>query len=131
MARMCASAPAETHAPEQPETVTSVEWYRPLPPPAQKSFTWSARDNVNYNETAMLAALDDAAQQSKRLLEHYYLKAVHSYRRGLEQSAYAFLSPDRQGGPARVAQLAARLLAQGIEVHRAATDLTLKEGSFA
>src|SRR5207244_3545366 len=33
--------------------------------------------------------------------------------------------------PARVAQLVARLLAQGIEVHRAATDLTLKEGSFA
>ena len=122
---------AETLVPEQPENDTSVEWYRPLPPPAQKSFTWSARDNVNYNETAMLAALDDTAQQSKRLLENYYLKAVHSYRRGLEQSPYAFLIPDRQGDPARVAQLVARLLAQGIEVHRAATDLTLKEGSFA
>src|SRR5207249_359306 len=60
---------AETLVPEQPENDTSVEWYRPLPPPAQKSFTWSARDNVNYNETAMLAALDDTAQQSKRLLE--------------------------------------------------------------
>src|SRR5207302_712052 len=98
---------AETLVPEQPENDTSVEWYRPLPPPAQKSFTWSARDNVNYNETAMLAALDDTAQQSKRLLENYYLKAVHSYRRGLEQSPYAFLIPDRQGDPARVAQLTA------------------------
>src|SRR5205823_13241276 len=79
----------------------------------------------------MLAALDDTAQQSKRLLENYYLKAVHSYRRGLEQSPYAFLIPDRQGDPARVAQLVARLLAQGIEVHRAATDLTPTEGRFA
>ena len=47
----------------------SVEWYRPLPPPAQKSFLWSARDNVNYNETGMLAALDYMAQQSKTLLQ--------------------------------------------------------------
>src|ERR1700741_3002959 len=121
---------AETLIPEQPEEDTSVEWYRPLPPPPQKTFTWSARDNVNYNETAMLAALDDTAQQSKRLLKNYYLKAVHSYRRGLDQPPSAFLIPDRQGDPARVAQLVARLLSQGIEVHRAEADLVLKEGDF-
>ncbi len=121
---------AETLIPEQPEDDNTVEWYRPLPPPPQKSFAWSARDNVNYTETAMLAALDESAQQSKRLLKNYYLKALHSYRRGLDQTPYAFVIPERQGDPARVAQLVARLLAQDIEVHRAATDLTLKEGSF-
>jgi hypothetical protein len=78
----------------------------------------------------MLAALDETAQQSKRLLQNYYLKAVHSYHRGLDQPPYAFLIPERQGDPARVAQLVARLLDQGIEVHRAARDLSLKEGSF-
>src|ERR1700681_3399007 len=121
---------AETLIPEQPGDESSVEWYRPLPPPKAKSFAWSARDNVNYNETAMLAALDDSAQQSKSLLRNYYLKALHSYHRGLDAAPFAFLIPDGQGDPARVAQLVARLLAQGIEVHRAAADLTLQEGKF-
>ncbi len=121
---------AETLIPEQPGDESSVEWYRPMPPPKPKSFTWSARDNVNYNETAMLAALDDCAQQSKSLLRNYYLKALHSYHRGLDAAPFAFLIPDGQGDPARVAQLVARLLAQGIEVHRAAADITLEEGKF-
>ncbi len=68
-----------------------------MPPPAQGSFLWSARDNVNYNETALLAALDDAAQQSRTLLRNFYLKGLHSYRRGLEQAPFAFVIPDGQG----------------------------------
>jgi hypothetical protein len=91
---------------------------------------WSARDNVNYNETGMLAALDDVAQQSKGLLHNYYLKNLHSYQRGLEAAPYGILIPDGQGDPARVAQLVARLLSLGIEVHRAAAPLSLKEGNF-
>ncbi|MGH8304527.1 MAG: M14 family zinc carboxypeptidase [Steroidobacteraceae bacterium] len=121
---------AETLTPEQPAQDNSVEWYRPLPPPPQKTFRWSARDNVNYNETAMLAALDDTAQQSKTLLRNYYLKALHSYRRGIDETPYGFLIPDGQGDPARVAQLVARLLAQGIEVQRAPAEITLREGRF-
>ena len=121
---------AETLVPEQPGEESTVEWYRPWPPPPQKTFRWSARDNVNYNETAMLAALDDSALQSKTLLKNYYLKSLHSYHRGLDEAPFAFLIPDGQGDPVRVAQLVARLLAQGIEVHRATAELTLKEGRF-
>jgi hypothetical protein len=121
---------AETLVPQQPSQDVSIEWYRPLPPPAQGTFTWSARDNVNYNETALLAALDDVAQQAPQLLHNYYLKGLHSYRRGLEQPPFGFLIPDGQGDPARVAQLIARLIAQGIEVQRASAPFTLKEGTF-
>jgi hypothetical protein len=121
---------AETLLPEQPGDESTVEWYRPLPPPKPKSFMWSARDTVNYNETGMLAALDDVAQQSKGLLRNYYLKNLHSYQRGLEAAPYGILIPDGQGDPVRVAQLVARLLSLGIEVHRAAAPLSLKEGNF-
>jgi len=121
---------AETLRPEQPSQDDSVEWYRPSPPPAQGSFLWSARDNVNYNETALLAALDDTAQQSRALLRNYYLKGLHSYRRGLEQPPYGFLIPDGQGDPERVAQLVSLLMRQGIEVARASAPLTLSEGTF-
>ncbi|HLY51962.1 MAG TPA: M14 family zinc carboxypeptidase [Steroidobacteraceae bacterium] len=121
---------AETIVPKQPSQDATQEWYRPLPPPAQGTFTWSARDNVNYNETALLAALDAVAQQAPELLHNYYLKGLHSYRRGLEQPPFGFVIPEGQGDPARVAQLIARLMAQGIEVQRASAPFTLKEGTF-
>ena len=120
---------AETLVRELSADERSRDWYRPLPPPGGK-FLWSARDNLNYTETAALAALDDAAQQSKSLLRNFYLKGLHSWRRGVEEAPYAFVIPDGQGDPTRVAQLIARLLAQGIEVQRALAPLTLKEGTF-
>ncbi|MBV9619858.1 MAG: hypothetical protein JO341_02440, partial [Gammaproteobacteria bacterium] len=121
---------AETLRPEQPGNENTLEWYRPLPAPAQGSFLWSARDNVNYNETAMLAALDDVAQQAKELLRNYYAKGLHSYTRGVAEAPFGFLIPADQGDPRRVAQLVGRLLDLGIEVQRADAGLTLKEGSF-
>lgn len=121
---------AETLKPEQPSEDSSLEWYRPVPPPAQGTFLWSARDNVNYNETALLAALDDTALQARELLHNYYLKGLHSYRRGLEQPPFGFVMPAGQGDPARVAQLVALLLKQGIEVGRSSAAITLSEGTF-
>jgi hypothetical protein len=122
---------AETMRTEQPDPddTTRQQWYRPSVAPPQP-ILWSARDNLNYNETAMLAALDDSAQQAKTLLRNYYLKGLHSYRRGLDEAPYGFVIPDGQGDPTRVAQLIARLLGLGIEVQRAASAVVLKEGSW-
>ena len=108
---------------------TSREWYRPSPPPSGP-FRWSARDNLNYTETAALAALDLAAQQSKSLLSNFYQKGVHSWRRGLEEAPFAFLIPNDQGDPQRVAQLVSRCSAQGIEVHRATADADAARGNL-
>jgi len=108
---------------------TSREWYRPLPAPSGE-FRWSARDNVNYNETGMLAALDYAASNTNELLRNFYVKGLHSYKKGLEQPPYSFLIPENQGDPERVAQLVTRLMSQHIEVSRAKAPLVLKEGSF-
>jgi hypothetical protein len=112
-------------APEE----TSRQWYRLMPPPSG-AFFWSARDNVNYNETAALAALDYAATNSHVLLRNFYDKSLHSYRKGLEEAPYAFLVPADQGDPARVAQLVARLMGQHIEVSRAQSPITLKDGAY-
>ncbi|HEY1313287.1 MAG TPA: M14 family zinc carboxypeptidase [Steroidobacteraceae bacterium] len=108
---------------------TSPQWYRVVPPPSG-SFSWSARDNVNYNETAALAALDYAAANSRMLLRNFYTKSLHSLRRGLDAPPYAFIIPAEQGDPARVAQLVARLQAQHIEVSRTDVPLMLTEGTF-
>jgi hypothetical protein len=111
-----------------PEEV-SPQWYRVLPPPAA-SFRWSARDNVNYNETGALTALDYTAANSHALLRNFYEKGYHSWRKGVESAPYAFVIPQDQGDPTRVAQLVGRLLSQHIEVARARAPLKLKEGSF-
>src|SRR5580658_3652782 len=47
-------------------SATTMEWYRPLP--AAREVTWSARDNLNYQETGALAALDETASESKEML---------------------------------------------------------------
>ncbi|HVQ13983.1 MAG TPA: M14 family zinc carboxypeptidase, partial [Vicinamibacterales bacterium] len=108
---------------------TSREWYRVSPAPSTP-FLWSARDNVNYNETAALAALDMAATQSKTLLRSFYRKGFNSWRKGVDEAPYAFAIAPDQGDPLRVAQLIARLQSQHIEVHRSNAGFTVKEGSF-
>jgi hypothetical protein len=123
------NATAETLVRELSPEETSREWYRVSPPPSQP-FRWSARDNVNYTETAALAALDLAAFQAQTLLRNFYRKSYNSWRKGVDEPPYAFLIPPDQGDPERVAQLVSRLLAQRIEVHRAAAPFSLKEGDF-
>src|ERR1700678_3182373 len=108
---------------------TSAEWYRVLPPPTGR-FSWSARDNVNYNEPGALAALDYSAKNSHMLLQNFYTKSLHSWRKGLEEAPYAFIIPEDQGDPARVADMIARLQAQHIEVSRSDAPLAVKEGAF-
>jgi hypothetical protein len=120
---------AETLVQTSPPDEVSRDWYRPSPPPSEP-FRWSARDNVNYMETAALAALDFSAQQSKTLLQNFYRTGFDSWRKGVEQAPFAFLIPGDQGDPTRVAQMVSRLLAQGIEVGRSTADITLKEGAF-
>ncbi len=120
---------AETLVQKLDRDDTAPQWYRVLPPPATP-FAWSARDTVNYNETAALAALDYAAQNSRALLRDFYVKGVHSLERGRTEAPYAFLIRDGQGDPRRVAALVERLLAQHIEVRRSDAPVSLAEGRF-
>jgi hypothetical protein len=111
-----------------PTADTEMEWYRPLPPP--KEVNWSARDNLNYQETAALAALDYSAQNAKAMLRDFYKKGWDSWQNGLHQPPYGFLIPADQGDPLRVAQMVRLLLRQQIEVGVARSPVTVKEGSF-
>jgi hypothetical protein len=122
------NATAETVRRTLDASSTTMEWYRPLPPP--RDFVWSARDNVNYTETGVLAALDRVAQTPKEMLRGFYTKGYHSWRKGQGEAPYAFVIPEDQGDRLRVAQMVGRLLDQRIEVSRALAPLTLKEGQF-
>jgi hypothetical protein len=120
---------AETLQRILPKSALSMEWYRPVPPPSAE-VTWSARDNLNYQETGSLAILDYSARNSKQMLRNFYRKGWDSWRKGLDQPPYAFVIPEDQGDRTRVAQMVGRLLSQHIEVSRAQRSLTLKEGNY-
>ena len=119
---------AETEKRSISSSATTMEWYRPLPAPHE--VTWSARDNLNYQETGSLIALDDAATHAKDMLRNFYKKSWDSWQKGLTQPPYAFLIPQDQGDPARVAAMVGRLMGQHIEVSRAQNSIQLKDGNF-
>jgi hypothetical protein len=119
---------AETEKRSVTPSATTMQWYRPLP--AAREVLWSARDNLNYQETGALAALDAAAGESQQMLRNFYKKSWDSWQKGLTQPPYAFLIPEDQGDPARVAAMVERLMAQRIEIARAQNTIQIKEGSF-
>ncbi len=119
---------AETEKRSVSAAAATMEWYRPLPAP--REVTWSARDNLNYQETGALAALDETASHAREILHNFYKKSWDSWQKGLTQPPYAFLIPEDQGDPARVAAMVGRLMGQRIEVARAQSTIKLKEGSF-
>ncbi len=119
---------AETEKRSISGSATKMEWYRPVPAPSE--VTWSARDNLNYQETGALVALEETARQSKEMLRNFYNKGRNSWQKGLTQPPYAFLIPQDQGDPARVAQLVSRLISQHIEVSQAQSAIHLTDGDF-
>ena len=107
----------------------SREWYRLTPPPSE--FTWSARDNLNYQETGALAALDYSVRNAKEMLRNFYKKGRNSWQKGLTEAPYAILIPEDQGDRSRVASMISLLLGQRIEVSRAQSPIKLNDGEYS
>jgi hypothetical protein len=122
------NATAETVLRKVPAEETTREWYRPWP--ADRSFRWSLRDNVNYQETALLAILDYTAKHAKDMLRDFYRTGYKSWQAGLKGNPYAYVIPEEQNDRRRVAEMVNRLLAQRIEVGRAAEPFAVNEGKF-
>jgi hypothetical protein len=108
----------------------SRKWYRPYPPP-EREFVWSHRDDVNYSQSASLAALDYSAGEAKQLLRSFYQKGYNSWTSGKSGDPYAFVIPAEQGDRLRVASLINRLLTQHIEVSRARAKFSIGDETFA
>jgi hypothetical protein len=109
------------------DSVTSEQWYRQWPP--TKKVFWSMRDNTNYSEAGVLAALDYAAQNRREMLANFWQKGYNSIERGKTEAPYGYLIPPLAGqrDPRRAAYLVNQLLRKHIEVQRATDTLA---GSF-
>lgn len=108
---------------------TSREWYRPLPP--YREVTWSMRNNTNYMQTAVLSALQYASSFPDVLVENFYRKSRNSLEAGRKEAPHAYVVPAGQKDHTRVALLLTLLQRQGIEISRTDRELKLTDGTYA
>ncbi len=104
---------------------TTREWYRPEPP--LKKVKWSLRNNTNYMQSGVLAALNYVANHHTRFVENFYIKSKKAVQKGREEAPHAFVIPAKQRRPVATADLINLLRLQGVEVHRAQQTLKWTE----
>jgi hypothetical protein len=101
---------------------TSVEWFRPNPP--LDGVRWCLRNNINYQQSGVLIALNHVADNGPRFLENFWLKSRRAIERGRTGTPNAWLIPADQPRPTEAAALINLLRQQAIEVHRADSAFT-------
>ena len=77
---------------------------------------WRARDIVEQQKIAAIAALDIAARNRETVLRNAYLKAKRQTERGAKGGTVAFIVPAKQHDPLTAEKMINVLLGQGIEV---------------
>ena len=100
-------------------------WYRPNPP--WPEVMWSARNNNNYQQTALLTALHYFAENRSTFLRNFYVKARNSIElpRKSGPAAYVFSADEkRRGAQARLLRILQR---QHVEISRLTSTLTVEE----
>jgi hypothetical protein len=102
---------------------TSREWYRPNPPLAKVK--WSARDNINMQESAILFGMNNLASNGQKFLNNFYLKSKRSVDKARTEGPAAWVFPADDPRPAEQACILNLLQLQGVEVHRLEKDLHL------
>jgi hypothetical protein len=108
---------------------TTRQWYRPNPAPVGE-VDWSIRNSINYAQTGLLTALELTSKFPAMVVENFYKKSANAVKRGQDRAPHAFVIPAGQKDQTQIDRVANLLRRQAIEVHRAASEITLKEGTF-
>jgi hypothetical protein len=108
---------------------TSRVWYRPNPPFPRVN--WSMRNNVNMQQSAILFAMNFVANQRERFLNNFYLKSKRSIAKASNEGPAAYVIPGDTPRPVEAADMVNLMRLQGIEVHRATKEFSVKDQKFA
>ena len=108
---------------------TSRVWYRPNPPFPRVN--WSMRNNVNMQQSALLFAMNFVAREKERFLNNFYLKSRRSISKALNEGPAAYIIPGDTPRPVEAADMVNLLRMQGIEVHRATKEFSVKDQKYA
>ncbi|HUP65404.1 MAG TPA: M14 family zinc carboxypeptidase [Thermoanaerobaculia bacterium] len=101
-------------------------WYRPNPPLPQ--VRWSLRNNVNYQQSALLLAFADMAEKRERFLENFWMLSKRSVAKPDNEgpAAYVFTADQKRLG--QLHDLLGVFGAHGVEVHQVTEAFTIDPG---
>ena len=102
---------------------TSREWFRPNPPLAKVK--WSARDNINMQESAILFGMNNLATSGQKFLNNFYLKSKRATEKARTEGPAAWVFPADDPRPAEQARFLNLLEMQGVEVHKTEKEIRL------
>jgi len=108
---------------------TSRVWYRPNPPFPRVN--WSMRNNINMQQSAILFAMNFVARDKERFLNNFYLKSKRSIAKASNEGPAAYIIPGDTPRPVEAADMVNLLRLQGIEVHRATKEFSVKDQKYA
>jgi len=119
---------ADTRERTLPANQTSRVWYRPNPPFPRVN--WSMRNNVNMQESAILFAMNFVARDKERFLNNFYLKSKRSIAKASNEGPAAYIIPADTPRPVEAADMVNLMRMQGIEVHRATKEFSVKDQKY-
>lgn len=119
---------ADTRERTLPAAQTSRVWYRPNPPFPRVN--WSMRNNVNMQESAILFAMNFVAKEKERFLNNFYLKSKRSIAKAANEGPAAYIIPGDTPRPVEAADMVNLLRLQGVEVHRATKEFSVKDQKY-
>ena len=107
---------------------TSRVWYRPNPPFPRVN--WSMRNNVNMQQSGILFAMNFVAREKERFLNNFYLKSRRAIAKATNEGPAAYIIPGDTPKPVEAADMVNLMRLQGVEVHRATKDFTIKDQKY-
>ena len=103
---------------------TRRRWDRPNPPLPR--VRWSLRNNINLQQSGILLGMHNVATNKERFLTNFYLKSQRAVNKPNNEGPAAYILPADNGRPTEAADLVNLLRLNGIEVHTANQEFTVK-----
>ncbi|MFC2168161.1 M14 family zinc carboxypeptidase [Acidobacteriota bacterium] len=103
-------------------------WFKPNPPLSEA--VWSFRNNINYQQSGILIAMNHTAKNASKFMGNFYLKSLRSIQKAKTEGPAAYVIPGDNSRPAQAASLIRLLQRHGIEVHKTNEKFETKEGKF-
>ena len=103
-------------------------WDRPNTP--LREVLWSIRNNVNLQQSALLIALTEVAENREEYLANFWTKSKRSVAKAHTEGPAAYVFPGDDPRPGQQARTLQTLQGHGIEVHRATAPLAVGEETF-
>jgi hypothetical protein len=101
------------------------QWHRPNTP--LREVVWSIRNNVNLQQSALLIALREVADNRTEYLQNFYTKSARSVAKARAEGPAAYVFPADDPRPGQQALLLDLLQRHGLEVHRTTAAQSIGE----